>query len=162
MKYPILLLAVAAAGCASTPKPETVVERVAVPTYPNLPNLEPPKGFEAEKFKLDVPRDMSAAPVVKPTAECKAVTAAKRDDAFWKRCGEQPPLANSNIFIGFDEFNYHLFEDFLATRAKKDAAWQARIDEVNRQREEWRKKNDAVIAELGAAPAAPAEAPKQK
>jgi len=151
MKYSALLLAMAVAGCAS-PKPEVIIQREAVETYPNLPPMEAPN-FEAKKFRLDVPRDMSAAPVVKQDAACKAVPANQRNAAFWKRCGEQPPLADSNIFIGMDEENFRLFEEFLEVMAAKDAAWKARLDEVNKQRAEWRAKNEAAIVALGAAPA---------
>lgn len=150
MKYSAFILAALAAGCA-TPKPEVVIQREAVETYPNLPPMEAPD-FHVEKFRLDVPRDMKAAPVVKADAACRAVAAAQRDAAFWKRCGEQPPLANSNIYIGMDEENFRIFEEFLTVMAAKDAAWKARLDEVNKQRAEWRAKNEAAIVALGAAP----------
>ena len=52
-----------------------------------------------------------------------------------------------------DEENFRIFEEFLVTMAAKDAAWKARLDEVNKQRAEWRAKNEAAIVALGAAPA---------
>jgi len=153
MKYSIVLAAIALGGCTTT-KIVKETELVGVAIYPNLPNMEAPEGFDWVYFKFDVPRDMSAAPVVKATPECKAVAASKRDQMFWATCGEQPPLKDSNIIVGFDVDNLEIFRGNLSASAAKEEAWLERLDSVNEQREGWRDLNEKTIAETGVAPPA--------
>ena len=123
-------------------------------SYPEFPDVEPLPPVDILPWKHDVPRDMTVLSV-KNLSECRKVetyvpenkpyvTLPKKEQTteWWAKCGEHPVLPNSNIFIGFEQDQWNiLVEDFMKLR-EQNWKYKQRIDQVNKQRQEWRKKAD--------------------
>jgi len=125
-------------GCATT---NQVTPAVTVITeYPNLPPIEIPRMPPLRSFRFDIPRDTSVL-TVKNTERCRSVPEEKRNENFWKMCGIHPPLENSNIYLGLDEENFNNLMQNLTILRERAIVLENLLKEVNRQREEWRKKN---------------------
>ncbi len=134
----VLLGAVVLSGCASGGfQPKSTVKVITTTTYPELPDIEPLPPLGLFKWKHDVPRDMNKVRP-KSTMKCMNVPENERNDAYWVACWEHPPLANTNIFVGFDQANWLIiFENFARLRERL-LQYEARIEAVNKQRKEWR------------------------
>lgn len=128
------------AACASTSEPQSTVRLVQSTTYPFLPDIKPVPEPELVPWNHDVPRDTSKLVVIE-NEKCTSVPETKRDKAFWRECGINPPLDNSNIFIGFDQDNWNIIIENFAKLRETVYQYKLRIDEVNQQRKEWREKS---------------------
>lgn len=127
------------AGCATVPQNSTPATTVIV-KYPELPPIPIPPMPTLKPFKFDIPRDMSRWEV-KNTTKCKSVPEEQRDEKFWTECGIHPPIPNTNIFLGFDRENYeNLIHDLIVLK-EHILTLEKLLQEVNKQREEWRRKN---------------------
>lgn len=132
----VLLGAFVLGGCAGDGFKSTV-KVINTTTYPELPDIEPLPPLGLLKWKHDVPRDMDKVQP-KSLMSCINVPENKRNEAYWRRCWEHPPLPNTNIFVGFDQTNWLIiFENFAKLRERL-FQYQARLDAVNKQRKEWR------------------------
>jgi hypothetical protein len=96
----------------------------------------------------ELPRLMNSQSVVKNLSTCQ-VPEQQRDAAFWDRCGEKPIDANSNIFLGFDKENWTQLTLNIEQIRQAYIACKSRVDEVNRQRREWRELNQQARAKSG-------------
>ncbi|MDX8393175.1 MAG: hypothetical protein R8K21_01135 [Mariprofundales bacterium] len=139
-------------ACSTTPRAlplptRTITETKIVQSYPELPELKPVPALNLTSFTWDYPRNMQEW-VPKSTSKCLSVPDAQRDNSFWERCGEHPPLANSNIFMGLDDGEFKKFQLNWAKLRARLQQYKARIDEVNRQRAEWRSNAEAERVKL--------------
>ncbi|MCB1936131.1 MAG: hypothetical protein KDF59_09330 [Nitrosomonas sp.] len=135
----LVVLGVLFSGC-TTPSQVPIVKTDVVRVYPDLPDIEPLPPLTLMPFEWDYPRDTTKR-VPKSTSKCLETPGQQRDESYWERCSEHPPLGNSNIFMGFSRED---FETFLVNNEKIRARllqYKARIDEINRQRAMWRQKN---------------------
>lgn len=141
-KAALVAAALVLAGCTTTGSTVPTPTVVAQPTlvYPDLPPLDEPE-LALRPFTLDYPRDMTAAPVVKNTTECQQTPVPQRDAAFWRRCGQQPILPNSNIHVGFTYEQWLLWQQNMAALDAYVRTTRQRIELINKQREEWRRLN---------------------
>jgi hypothetical protein len=105
----------------------------------NQPNIrapvEAPPDPQLVPFVYDVPRDMNKE-VVKNLSYCLDVPASKQTTSFWQECGTHPPQIGSNIFIGFDQANWNIFRQDWAKLKAREVMWQARLDQINKERQE--------------------------
>ena len=148
----ITLFVLFLAGCASDDgfDPKTNVNLINSQSFPELPDIEPVDPPNLIAWQADVPRD-TAVLSVKNTTECRSVGTyedpsypgvvlpdMEQTDAWWARCGENPILPNSNIFIGFDQENWNIIQENFAKLRETLFRYKQRIDQVNQQRQEWR------------------------
>jgi len=133
-----LLLFLGACG-ATLDAPSPTVTVITKNSYPELPDIQPLPSLNLRAWKHDVPRDMSKI-VPKNTTECINVPEEKRNKAYWNKCGEHPILPDSNIYIGFDQFNWNIILENFAKLREQIFKYEQRIKEINKQRQEWRKK----------------------
>lgn len=144
MKYIFTVVAILfLAGCATT-NPATPAVTV-ITEYPNLPPIEIPEMPPLRSFRFDIPRDTTRLDV-KNTKRCKSVPERKRDENFWQMCGIHPPLENTNIYLGLDEENFNNLMQNLAILRERVITLENLLKEVNKQREEWRRKNAESMA----------------
>ena len=128
----------ALAGCATDGfNPQSKVQVITTKSYPEIPDIEPVAPVNLIPWQYDIPRDTSRI-VPKNTTECEKVPEEKRDDAYWKKCWENPPLKNTNLYIGFDHDNWNIFLEDWQKLQEKNLQYKARIEEINKQRKEWR------------------------
>lgn len=134
-----LIAGVFIAACGTTQQ-VPIVKTEIIRVYPDFPAIEPLPPLTLMPFEWDYPRDTTKR-VSKSTGKCLETPEQQRDEAYWERCGEYAPLTNSNIFMGLSRKD---FETFIVNNEKIRARllqYKARIDEINRQREMWRKEN---------------------
>lgn len=98
------------------------------------PNVSLPSKPRLQVYSYDLPRQTNVQQLVKNTSACKAVSKASQDVAFWRRCGEFPVDPNSNLFIGFDQANWHKFQSNQREVEAYVQALEERIARVNEQR----------------------------
>lgn len=104
-------------ACDNISVPQTSVRLIASTAFPVLPDLDHPR-FDAVPVQWNMPRG--------PDGE---------------------PRIDEHIFVGLDQENFERLNINLARLRATIAGYRARIDEVNRQRAEWRRQ-----AEQSAAP----------
>ena len=149
-----VLLALGACSGLDGFDPKTNVRLVTTSVYPELPDVEPVEPVNLLPWEADVPRDTSVLSV-KNLTKCRAVGThedpdregvilpnERQSDSWWAECGEHPVLPGSNIFIGFDQQNWNIINENFAKLRETIFRYQKRLEEVNRQRESWRKKAD--------------------
>jgi len=144
---PFLLFVTSCASTNNMKNTELLPETKIIKVYPELVPIEIPQGPKLYSFKMDVPRNKNEI-VVKNTTECKNVPESKRDEKFWNKCGENPPLTDTNIFLGFDQENFNNFVLTMESMREYIITLKKIIEEVNRQREEWRLKNKEILDNL--------------
>lgn len=148
----IFFLSIALAGCGSTKEHTPSIRVINVQSYPELPDIEPVSPPNLVPWIHDMPRDLNVLSV-KNISACRKVETRSNEirpyitepveeqsDAWWQKCGENPIIPLSNIFIGFDIENWNtILENFYKLKEK---VWQyeQRILEINKQRQEWREK----------------------
>jgi hypothetical protein len=133
-------------------KPLTTVRVITTMSYPEFPDIEPLSDTNIIPWIHDMPRDMSILSV-KSLTECRKIETyipedkqyvvlpiKEQSDAWWQKCGENPIIPNSNIFIGFTQENWNIILENFAKLKERNWQYKQRIIEINRQREEWRKK----------------------
>lgn len=143
----VVVLAVgwALAGCAlSNQSPPDLSEKKTVRLvqsfqYPELPDLEVPK-LDLLPVHHELPRDMTADLVVRNTTKCRGVAEADRRGAFWEDCGIHPPLPDSNLYRGYDRDNWTNFWINDARIQAHIAVLRGMLEQVSRQRADWRRK----------------------
>lgn len=133
-------------GCSMFGKRDKVevsnpIEVITTSSYPDLPDMSHPPKLNLMTPKWDYPRDMEAPMTIKNLTTCKNVPEEKQDDDFWAECGEYPIIPNSNIYRGYSYPEWLLFRENEAAIRGKLKEYEVRIDEINRQRREWREKN---------------------
>lgn len=129
-------------ACNPADQPLRIINQTS---YPNQADIVMPPGLELEAITFDIPRDLSQQ-IIKNTPECQTVEAASRTRTFWARCGQYKAIEGSNIYVGLDRDNFEKLRNNLRKLQVRDQQYQARIEEVNRQRREWRRKNGENIA----------------
>lgn len=147
---PLVLISAFLTACSVTPQ-TPIVEKEVVHAYPDLPDIEPLPPLTLIPFEWDYPRDTTKR-VAKSTRKCLETPTPQRDEAYWERCGENPPLPNSNIFMGLSRDD---FETFLVNNEKVRARllqYKTRIDEINRERATWRQRNSEAQKKLLSSP----------
>jgi len=122
--------------------PQSTVRVVTATSYPEFPNVEPVSPVNLIPWTANVPRDMTKT-VAKNTTACQKIPEDERNTAYWNRCGEHPIITNSNIFMGFDQTNWNIIIENFAKLREQLFKYKKRVEEVNRQREAWRKKAEA-------------------
>ena len=122
-------------------KPKTSVRLITTTTYPEFPDLSPVSPVNLLPWKHDVPRDMDRL-TVKNLSTCINVPEEDQNSSFWRRCGENPILTNSNIFVGFDQQNWNIIQGNFLKLQERIFQYQQRIKAVNKQRQEWRRKSE--------------------
>ncbi|MDQ6961588.1 MAG: hypothetical protein Q9M28_03530 [Mariprofundaceae bacterium] len=139
-----LLVIFTLSACASAPKPQplptrTITKTKIIQEYPEFPDIKPLPSLNLSSFSWEYPRDPGKK-IPRSTEKCLSVADAERDDAFWERCGEHPPQIDSNIFMGLGDKDFKTFQlNWVKIRAQLKR-YRSRIEEVNRQRQEWRRK----------------------
>lgn len=140
--FALALLAGTLGACQTTDQPLRIINQTS---YPNQADIVLPPGLELEAITFDIPRDLSQQ-IIKNTPECLAVEAASRTRTFWEQCGQYKALENTNIYVGLDRANFEKLRNNLRKLQVRDQQYQARIEEVNRQRRDWRRKNGENVA----------------
>lgn len=126
-------------------KPKVTVGFEVRTNYPELPNMDIPPDVNLIPWRHDLPRDTTREMIVKKLTRCLKVPKEERTKSntqFWAECGEYPIITDTQLHIGFTQENWSIIlEDF--TRLKlRNYQLRQRLLEVNRQRENWRKKAD--------------------
>jgi hypothetical protein len=117
---------------------------LTVTYYPEMPDLPLCSASSLRVPEAEYPRKMNAEPFVRNLTTCKSTDPKERSTAAWmERCLEKPIDTESNIFIGFNQQNWTELNFNLAQINENYKACQARIEEVNKQRAEWREKNQS-------------------
>ena len=153
----VFVASLALVACATDSaefKPTSTVRVVNSTSYPEFPNIEPLPPVDVLPWKHDVPRDMTVFSV-KNTTVCRKVETYTPEDKpyvvlpkeqqteeWWSKCGEHPPLPDSNIFIGFSQDQWNILIENFAKLRERVWQYKQRIDQVNKQRDDWRKKAD--------------------
>lgn len=137
-----ILASLLLSGCAGTRGPETfepktTVRIVTETAYPEFPNISLPPPVRLLPFEVDYPRNPNEL-VVKNITSCVDVPEEERDDAFWARCGENPILVDSNIFIGLDQQNWNNVQENFQKLKENNIVLRQLLETANRQRELWR------------------------
>jgi len=138
----LLALAFLFSSCASK---ATVVTKTKLDVvYPELPEIKPLPDMSLIPFRWDYPRDMSRlAP--KSSKKCLETPDVERNGVYWETCGENPPMLNSNIFIGFDQDNFRKFEIYMKKIKARLIQYKERLRIINKQREKWREMNSGEL-----------------
>lgn len=119
--------------------PKSTVRVVTTETYPEFPNVEPLGDPGLIPWRADVPRNKNKI-TVKNISSCVKVPEEERDSSFWTRCGENPIVTDTNIYIGFDQENWNILVNNFNKLKEWIHRYEERIKEINKQRAEWRKK----------------------
>ncbi len=119
------------------------VRVISTTSYPDLPDLPPVDPLNLNNPQYDLPRDLAAEPVVKNLSTCINVPEDERNRAFWSRCGESPVISDTNIYRGFDYDNWIMYLENMNRIREYIKQYQDRIDQVNKQRQQWRELNEA-------------------
>lgn len=140
--WSLIGLAFLVSACSSAPQeftPQTTVRIVNTTVYPDLPDVPavPDPGLIA--WSYDFPRDTSQV-TIKNITSCLEVDESNRDSAFWNRCGENPIISETNIFIGLTRENWDILNSNLKKLQENIYLYRRRIEQVNRQRNEWRQR----------------------
>lgn len=163
-----LLLGACAGNVDREFKPKTTVRVITSMSYPQFPNIEPLPPVAILPWTHDLPRDTTIVSV-KNLTDCRRVKVG-RDEAtgktkykklelfspedkpyvilpveeqttsWWRKCGENPILPNSNIFVGFSQIEWNIVIENFAKLRERIWQYRQRMIEVNRQRQEWRDK----------------------
>lgn len=178
--------------------PKSTVRVVSSMSYPQFPNIEPLPDVAVLPFEADLPRDTTIVSV-KNISECRrekikdpvtgkdkfvnlemmspedkphvVLPVKEQTVAWWKKCGENPIAPNSNIFIGFSQIEWNIVLENFAKLRERIWQYKQRVNEINRQRQEWRDKaeeerlrlaNERKEAEVEAKPAENPEKPEEK
>lgn len=128
-------------GKQDLPKVSPPVQIINSTSYPVMGNISYPPALNLQTPMWDVPRDQDADLVPKRITRCLKVPKEERVDGYWADCGEKPIIGGSNIYRGYDYSQWILFLENTARLRQQFKLYNERIDEVNRQREEWRELN---------------------
>ena len=131
MKYVAIILLFLLTACSTTS------ERIVYKTLdPEFPPVSKPLPLTLVPAVYDYPRDTTAELIIKNTTACLGVPEDKRNNSFWRRCGEFPRDVNSNIFLGFTKEYWN--QNVLNWRMVKEQlkAYSDTIDRLNKQRQE--------------------------
>ena len=138
------MMAVLLTGCGTDlfgSKQPTIIEKPVIvekTIYPSLPRIPYPSSIALIPFEWSWPR-IEDLDVIN-SKKCKAVPEPKQDTKFWKECGIPKVDLNSNLFIGMSESDYKTFIQNWNKLLGREKQWRSIIDEINRQREEFREK----------------------
>lgn len=150
MRLPVMLLPLLLVSC-QTPEPVKVPVPYAVKVYPELPPVKNfDKDFPMDDVEFDVPRDMKAAPFLSADPACKGKVL--QDLSADDPCLIFPPDSLSNLYIGLDQENADRLRLNLSKLAEKEKLRDLQDEQVNKQREDWRAKNELARKELEARP----------
>jgi hypothetical protein len=136
MLAPFLLL-----GACNPNEPVRVVNTTS---YPNLPDIILPPNADLESVMFNVPGDLSQQ-LIKNTDECQSVPASQRNRVFWVRCGDYRDASGNQIYVTLDKPNFERLRANLSKLRVRDQQFQYRVDEVNKQRQDWRNQNNAAV-----------------
>lgn len=127
-KLTALLFTLSLAGCEHCPPaPPTPAPSDTAATIAALrPLVALPPGPNLEPVKFDFPRDLSAPPVRKNSAECLSAP------TLTTRCVEQPFTDNSNLYIGLDYTNWLVYQRNLVELDTWVRMVRARIDSAQK------------------------------
>ena len=172
----LLVIALGLTACGTTDpsfEPKSSVRLVTSMTYPEFPNIEPLPDVNFLPWVSTVPLDTSVVSV-KNTTECRKVKTYVPEDkpyvvlpveeqppSWWSKCGENPVLPNSNVYIGFEQDQWNIILENFAKLKERNWQYKQRLEEVNRQRTEWRAKAEAERQRI-AKETAPGETPEVK
>lgn len=109
--------------------------------YPEMPPIAKPSKLSLATPLYDYPRDTDAELTVKNLTDCLKVEEDKRNNSFWRKCGEYPHKGNSNIYLGYDLDNWNMVVLNMAKIKAQLNAWNDTIDELNKQRALWIEEN---------------------
>lgn len=143
----IILVAFTLSACLGTNEfdPKTTVGFEIRTNYPELPNMDIPPNVNLMPWHHDLPRDTTKDMIVKKLTKCLKVPKEERvksNTQFWAECGEYPVIPFTQLHIGFDQENYSIILENFTRLKLRNYQLRQRLLEVNRQREEWRKKAD--------------------
>ncbi len=125
-------------GCAMGEfEPKTTVTLVNTEIFPELPDITPLQPLDLLPWVADVPRDPSKL-VPKNITKCLKIPENKRDKVYWIRCGENPIVQGSNIYLGMDQTNWNIMVEDFAKLKERLQQYEARLTEINQQRKKWR------------------------
>lgn len=142
----IIVLAFALSACAGLGiefDPKGTIDFQVKTNYPELPDMDIPPNVNLLPWKHDLPRDTTKEMIVKKLTTCLKVPKADRvksNTEFWARCGEFPVIIDTQLFIGFDQENWSIILENFTRLKLRNYQLRQRLNEVNRQRDEWRKK----------------------
>lgn len=144
----ILLTVFALVSCGTT---KIVEKKVPIPyvveVYPELPPVEDfDNRFPLDEVEFDIPRDMTAEPFLLSTPGCKGKI--KENLSADDPCLVYPPDTSSNLYIGMDQENTNKLRLNLKKIGEKERLRDEQDAQIDRMREEWRKKNDVALKQL--------------
>lgn len=130
-------------GCSLRSLTETRV--ITVIEYPELPPVPKVEKLQLLPCPPDRPRVWWEEKILKNDSRCKNDLKKNpkltKNSNFIRNCMEHRIDTNSNIVIGYDKENQQCFVINREKIRSKLKQYMDRIDEVNRQREEWIKRN---------------------
>lgn len=110
--------------------------------YPDLPHIDKPIELDLEAVAYAFPLDMNAPPVIKSSTFCKSTPVEEQDLNYEAKCFEQPVDKDSNVYIGFEQNEWEKFKTNMVKLKAQGEAYSDTIDEINRQRDVWKKLNN--------------------
>jgi hypothetical protein len=140
----LIMLSMTLTGCTTTSlfkDPETIEKIITIDNtkYPELPKVYYPPSAILLDFKFDWPRTQELTILNKKS--CLIIEETNRDKSFWRKCGINKIDIDSNLYIGLSEQDYRnliLNFDKIMAREKQ---WKSIINEINRQRENFKERN---------------------
>jgi hypothetical protein len=139
----LIILSLLLSGCFGSMLPDPVIIEKPITiektVFPALPSVPYPSNIVLVPFNWDYPRTEELDII--NSKKCLIVKDENKNTKFWKDCGINKVDLNSNIYIGLDETNYRTFIQNWDRIIGREKQWRSIVDEVNRQREEFKKKN---------------------
>lgn len=140
MKTILMLLFVSLlSACA----PETRIEVIKKPIFPELPPVQKPMKLQLETCELDYPRLTDSEVVEKNLTDC-IQHADKNSADYQRRCVEYPVDLKSNLFIGFDQESWLCHVRNQQKIQLQLKIFDGLIDSVNKTRSDWIDRNQAA------------------
>ena len=145
MRYIIILcLLILLPSCSLLPKPDlppSIITNEKI-SYPYLPPISHPDPPGKLPLRYDYPRKSDGSLDVLNKKECIETPKSKRNELFWRKCGIPSIDHGSNLFIGFDRQGFENIVIYFKRLGVVIKQYKERIDQVNKQRQEWRDNNE--------------------
>lgn len=112
--------------------PQPSIQIIEKPVFPQLSEYKIPEDIVLLPVEGNMPRDNTKL-VPKDLPHCTEVPEEERNEIYWKECGENPIISDSNIFIGFDYDNWTNLQINLSKLKEYTITLKEIINEINRR-----------------------------